>query len=119
MIFTILGNCPSGKNKILVTRDGRHIPGDRFVVWRKDAFIQLKAQRQIPKRPIDWPVKLKVDYWPGDRLVRDITGMADALFHLLVYAGVLKDDGFVYDLCWYRQQTDRKFPKVRVEVLER
>jgi len=62
------------------------------------------------------PVRLTCDYWPGDQRTRDVSGQLDALFHLLVYAKVLKDDGLVHDVIWRRHETNKKFPKVVMEI---
>jgi Holliday junction resolvase RusA-like endonuclease len=79
--------------------------------------LQIKAQViHILPRPIDLPVKLKVDYWPGDKRTRDVSGMLDALFHLLVYTKVLKDDGLVRDVIWRYNGVNRQFPKVALEL---
>jgi hypothetical protein len=64
------------------------------------------------------PVTLTVTYWPGDVRVRDVSGMLDALMSLLVWVGVLQDDGLIWDVVWKRQGVNRKFPKVIMEVTE-
>jgi hypothetical protein len=62
------------------------------------------------------PVKLTVDYWAGDKRTRDVSGMLDALFHLLVYSKVLKDDGLVRDVTWRWNGVNPKFPKAVLEL---
>ena len=99
-----------------VTRTGRHYPNPLFVAWRKDMAWQIRAQLAHRQRtPWDVPVRLKIDYWPGDRKTRDVPALLDALFHLLVYCGVLQDDGLVRDVLFYNNGVT-KFPKVVMEL---
>ena len=114
--MTLFGQLCSGKNAIGITRTGHHYPNKRFADWRADALTQLKAQRHIPTKTIDYPVHLTVQYWAGDRRTRDVTGMADALFHLLMYAKILKDDGLVRDLTWRWCGVNRDCPKVELTL---
>jgi len=113
--MVLLGKIPSGKNAVKTTRYGRHYASQRFKDWRTDALAQLAMQWDT--RTITTPVRLHCLYWPGDRITRDVSGMADALFHLLVKAGILKDDGLIHDLLWYRQGLNRKFPKLCLTIL--
>jgi hypothetical protein len=58
-----------------------------------------------------------VDYTPADLRTRDIDGMLSALQSVFVYAGVLKDDGLVRGIGYWREHPlDRKSPMVRVEL---
>jgi hypothetical protein len=57
-----------------------------------------------------------VEYWPGDHRTRDVSGQLDALFYLLVYAKVLKDDGLIWDVVWKRHAINKQFPKVVMEI---
>lgn len=116
MNIVLLCQCPSGKNAVRTTRNGHHYPQARFKKWREDCTIQMKAQRNIPKTPIDYPVHLKVDYWAGDKRTRDVSGMLDALFHLLVYCKVIADDGLIRDVTWRWNGVNKQFPKVCLEL---
>jgi hypothetical protein len=60
------------------------------------------------------PIMLAVRYWPGDRIVRDIAGMLDALGHLLEHAGVLQHDGLIRGLVWHEMPLDRVSPRVEL-----
>lgn len=118
--FTLTGQMPSGKNQIQqLWRHGKlvKVPNARFENWRWDAGTQLLQQRVIPKEPIDKPVKLYCFYIPGDRITRDIPGMQDALYHLLVHCHILKDDGLIYDCDWRRGLLSNK-PQIDVALYE-
>lgn len=39
-----------------------------------------------------------------------------ALFHLLVYAKVLQDDGLIRGLVWREHDLNRKYPKLLMEL---
>jgi Holliday junction resolvase RusA-like endonuclease len=113
---------PSGKNQVqLLWRNGKVMkyPNKTFMVWRRDMAYQIHQH-------IDWhlmeiittPVRLTCVYTPGDLRTRDVSGQLDALFHLLVYAKVLKDDGLVHDVTWRRQAMNRKAPQVVLTIEE-
>ena len=99
-------------------------PNKTFANWRASAYTQILEQswgsgaHEAVHRSTIFivPVRLTVEYWPGDERTRDVSGQLDALFHLLVYAKVLKDDGLVHDVIWKRQGLNRKCPKVVMTV---
>ena len=116
MTIVLCGKVRGGKNHMQITRTGRHYPTPLFVAWRKEMALQIHTQLvHKPRTPLDLPVKMKIDYWPGDRKTRDVPAILDALFHLLVYGGVLKDDGLVRDVLFYNNGV-AKFPKVVLEL---
>ncbi len=113
----------------MVTRTGHRYPDpkSRFPKWRDEALKQLAAQvtrevnRQLCRaRDVHFPIttkcKLVVDYVPGDRIVRDISGMLDALCHVLERAGIVKCDGLIRDCEWHEFEMDRKEPMVTLTV---
>jgi len=115
--FTLTGQMPSGKNQIQqLWRKGqlKKIPNVRFTKWRTESGYQLIQQRVKPQGPISTPVSLSCTYTPGDRITRDVTGMQDALFHLLVWARILTDDGLIYDCLWRRMAVGA--PTLTVEL---
>ena len=115
MKVTLWGQICSGKNRIIVTRDGRRIPDKRFIQWRTDAMQQLLIGKVL-NGTFEKPVALSVVYTPGDLRTRDVTGMADALFSLLAYAGVVKDDGLIRELHWREEPLNRQEPRVVMEL---
>ena len=115
MTATLLGQICSGKNRIIVTRDGRRIPDKRFVKWRTDAAKQMVGNTLLNGQ-FTTPVRLSVIYTPGDLRTRDVTGMADALFSLLAWTGVVKDDGLIRELHWTEEALNRSEPKVELDV---
>ena len=120
LILSLTGPMVSGKNQVqLLWRHGtvHKYPNATFSAWRLKAALQLVTQGK-PTKPMDHPVSLVCDYWPADRRTRDVTGMLDALFHLLVWTGILKDDGLIYNVTWRRHALNRPFPKVVMEIQE-
>jgi Holliday junction resolvase RusA-like endonuclease len=111
---------PSGKNQVqLLFRNGKVMkyPNKTFTVWRQQSCLQIHGECfQAPN--ISRPVSLTCIYTPGDLRTRDVSGQLDALFHLLVYAKVLKDDGLVHDVTWRRQVMNRTAPKVELTIEE-
>ena len=115
MKATLFGQICSGKNRIIVTRDGRRIPDKRFVKWRTDAAKQMVGNKLLNGQ-FTTPVALSVIYTPGDLRTRDVTGMADALFSLLAYVGAVKDDGLIRELHWTEEALNRQEPRVQLEL---
>lgn len=123
LILSLLGPMVSGKNQVqLLFRKGQvqKYPNKTFTNWRQRSHVQI--MEQLEQGPyantlaLVQPVHLTVDYWPADKRTRDITGMADALFHLLVYAKVLQDDGLIRGLVWREHDLNRKYPKLLMEL---
>ena len=114
--LALVGQMISGKNRVLVRRDGKHIPKKQFINWRTDMHFQILEQRPALPPAIVQPVALLCEYWPGDERTRDADGQLSALFHLLVYAKVLKDDGLIYDVTWHRYRRS-DFPKLIMEIM--
>jgi hypothetical protein len=120
------GQLPSGKNaqgmryekaKTVWDRPSmwKH-PKTRFVRWRADAEKQMQLQlgRWKSLLPLNVPLMMYVWYWPGDRLIRDRSGMLDALFHLLERTGVIVNDGLIEDPIWRTMPMDRTAPRVHL-----
>lgn len=116
MTILLLHQIPSGKNAIMVTRTGHHYPNARFKAWREDALLQLRALGHTHKPPLDYPLSLSVQYWAGDKRTRDVSGMLDALFHLLMHAKIIKDDGLIRDVTWRWCGVNRGNPKVELTL---
>lgn len=114
--FTLYGQLCSGKNQVqILWRNGKvcKYPNKTFTNWRAKAHQDILNQSGLGLR-IDVPVVLTCHYTPGDLRTRDITGQLDAIFHLLVYAKVLKDDGLVHEQHWHRLPMNRKSPQVTI-----
>ena len=119
LTLALTGQLPSGKNQVQLSfKNGKvhKYPNKTFTNWRSFACLQILDQRDYRLPPLLVPVHLTVEYWHGDARTRDVSGQLDALFHLLVYAKVLKDDGLVHEVTWRRQAINRKFPKVVLTI---
>lgn len=92
--FSISGQCPSGKNSVIVTRTGQRFPSKRFKEWRDKALAELALQKK-PAMPIDKPVHVDVYYSTADNRRRDMPGLLDALWHVLERANIVTDDTFL------------------------
>lgn len=121
LTLALTGQLCSGKNQVqLLFRHGKvqKYPNKTFTNWRAKAHVQVIEQADWGSRTIiTTPVRLTVEYWPGDARTRDVSGQLDALFHLLVFAKVLKDDGLIHELGgWTRHPINKKFPKVLMTI---
>ena len=111
--FTLYGQLPGGKNAVNTTRTGHRYPNKRFESWRDDAIGQLPSP--LP-RFLMFPVKLIVDYVPGDARRRDLDAMLGALGHLLERAKVIHDDCQIVACTWTPFPMDRQHPRCTVTV---
>jgi hypothetical protein len=124
------GQMPSGKNRVKeVFIRGKKIryPDKRFKLWRKDAYQQLRDQRGSWEILRTW-ARVRVRYWPKDMITRDVSGIMDALCHLLEYCPVCKkknkeceipavqNDGLLIHWSWERMPVDRARPRIEVLV---
>jgi Holliday junction resolvase RusA-like endonuclease len=50
--------------------------------------------------PLSGPLTMHVSYRPLDGRRRDLTGMTDALYHLLEWCEIIEDDGQIKGLTW-------------------
>lgn len=119
MRLVLHGQLPSGKGQIRKTwANGRliHYPQKRFTDWRKNAVKQLTPQTIKHRLPFTERLSMNVVYTPSDKRTRDVSGLLDAIFHLLGYAGVVKDDGLIRELHWREQVLNRQEPRVEIEV---
>ncbi len=115
--LALTGQLISGKNRVRIRRDGHHYPEKQFINWRSRAYQQILEQRPPgPHLVITSPVRLVCEYWPGDLRTRDVTGQLDAIFYLLAYAKIIKDDGLIWDVKWTRHDINEKFPKLLLEI---
>jgi hypothetical protein len=115
--ITLTGQLPSGKNAMKVRRDGRHYPDKRFVNWRSLAQVEILEQFGLQHRQFTVPVRLTVDYTPGDTKVRDVSGQLDALFHLLVWANLVQDDGLIHEVTWRRHPIGAPMATLELEAI--
>lgn len=111
--LTILGQCRSGKNNMLVLRNGMHIPKKEFVHWRTGVLAQLKAQYNGD--PIAVPCTTVIHYFAGDKRRRDEPGLTDAAWHTLERAGIIKDDALLEDKVW-RTSYDKENPRMEILI---
>jgi hypothetical protein len=114
LTITLYGQLPSGKNGMGITTEGKRYPRKRFAAWRTEALAQL------PRGLRAWntPVCLIVDYVPGDRRIRDRSGMLDAIFHLLERGRIITNDGLIEDLEWHTFPIDRERPMARLTIVD-
>lgn len=118
----ISGQCPSGKNAVIVTRAGHRFPSARFVEWRQQAmnevFLQLKKLKV--ELPIKNAVDVYIEYTPKDRIRRDAPGIIDALWHLIEKVGVVSDDTFLaghgHKLTFFNTGVDKKNPGAVITI---
>ena len=124
--FLLTGQLPSGKNQQqLAMVRGRimKFPNKRFKEWRAAATQQLIMQAPLPFRTFTKPLEIRVNYWAGDLIKRDATGLLDALFHLFELAPtelspVVKDDCLFHGVVWTYCGLDRANPRAEIEITE-
>lgn len=122
--FSIPGQCPSGKNSIVITRTGHRFPSKRFADWKKQALDNLQLQMVQYKKikfPLDAPVTVGIKYIPSDRRRRDVPGIIDAVWHVLEKAGIVTDDkhlgGTGKVMAFLHKLPDKKNTSVNIVIL--
>lgn len=111
--FILRGQCPSGKNAVMITRSGHRYPGKRFVAWRESAKFMVP---KLQIGPLAEPLMITIRYYPGDLRRRDAPGMLDALFHLFEYTGLVADDKFFQEIDWKQMGLDRGNPRCEIII---
>jgi len=122
-MLEISGQCPSGKNAVIVTRAGHRFPSARFVTWReaamKEVLPQISGMEDI-KLPISFPVTVEIWYTAKDRIRRDMPGIQDALWHLLEKCNVVSDDTFLggwgEDSIFHNKGVDKNNAGVKITI---
>lgn len=118
----ISGQCPSGKNAVIVTRGGHRFPNKRFVDWRQLAMDEVFPQlhKLDVKLPLQHPVNVSIEYIARDRIRRDKPGIEDALWHLLEKVNVVSDDtflgGYKCESHFYNKGVDKKNAGVTIRI---
>ena len=115
--FVIHGQLPSGKNQVFINGKGQRYPNARFKAWKAEALATVKQQLHHVKLPLTNKVGLIVDYVPSDHRRRDVSGMLDAVCHLLEKAGVLVDDAQIKDCVWRSYEVDKDRSKATITVM--
>lgn len=112
--MTVLGQCKSGKNNMLMTRSGHKYPNPSWAKWRDEVLKQLKMQWNEPI--IDHPCLIVIKYYPGDLRRRDVPGMIDALFHCFERAQIVSDDKLFVDVLFTTLPLNRDNARVDIEI---
>ena len=113
---TIHGQIRGGKNNMIVTKKGKHVPKKNWATWRDDAVNQVTGQLPPNWEPISIPANIFLEYVAGDRKRRDFPAILDAIFHVLEKSGFCVDD----TLLWPTKSTrayDKEKPRATISVL--
>lgn len=129
--LTYNGKMVSGKNqqRIAFIR-GRMMkfPDSNFKKWR--AEFQHQVAKQVTGQMVyavkgglaifPGPVWFSVDYWPGDRIGRDMTGIMDAIFHACEAknGGLIVENDNQFQECrgWVTHPVDREDPRLILNI---
>lgn len=116
--FTFYGKMKSGKNGIKIHPvTGVHYPTPQFKVWRANIIRQINAQHAaVPIFPKRTPLQITIRYWPGDLIVRDATGVMDALWHVFEHMKMVKNDGLIQQVDYQQMPLDRVNPRCYVKL---
>ncbi len=111
--LTLSEQIPSGKNQVIDRWfHGRKVktPNKRFVDWRKQAAqewaLQIRKWSAQDRKQLPLRGRLGAIVAYSERMpvpaggVRDVPGMMDALWHLLGYCEIVKNDGQIRIVQW-------------------
>lgn len=119
--FALNGQMKSGKNGQKIRRRWRG-PGfvrhaaPAFEAWRHEMLRQIKAHRLGKFLPLVGPLRIDIEYVPGDRILRDGPGIQDALFHVFERAGVVKNDAQFAEIHFVPRIMDRARPRANITI---
>lgn len=117
--FTLHTQLHGGKNHINITRSGHRYPNKAWAIWRDRMVTDTQIwQTQKKWRCVRDSAKLHVDYWPGDKRVRDLPALMDSLFHIFEKAGIVENDRLIRHCVWTEHEIDRKNPRVAIKIEE-
>lgn len=114
--LTIHGQIRGGKNNMIVTNKGKHIPKPEWAKWRDEAVADVVSQLPKGWEPISVPIKIQIDYVAGDHKRRDFPAICDSIFHVLERARFVEDDTLLWPAKSSRSY-DKQNPRAVVTVL--
>ena len=111
LTIVLTDQVPGGKTSGVregYTKSGRkyRYPNARFVNWRQEASTKILVQRAKwdmetkMKLPLNTNLLMRISYRPMNRIKRDLTGMQDAVQHLLEYNEIVQDDACIKYCAW-------------------
>lgn len=122
------GKMVSGKNQQQVAFvKGRKVifPNKRFKDWRvsfqSQMLSQLAHNGSVRVPAIKGLGRLEIDYYPGDAIRRDCTGILDAVFHAseLKNGGrIVEDDSQFKQVLFVEREIDRENPRAVIRLSE-
>lgn len=115
MKYEILGQLKSGKNHMIITRKGHRFPLPAWAKWRDEVVKMLLAHKSTM---IEDRCRADIEYWKGDLRRRDVPGMADAVWHCLERALIVKDDSLIVEVVWKDMGLDRENPRATLELVK-
>lgn len=121
LYLKVRGEPRSKKNSLRIVRAGNYpkiLPSAAYVQYEKDFIRQIN--RNVVKKPIDFPVNVKCVYWMGTRRKIDLVNLIEATLDILVKAGVLEDDNarIVVGHDGSEVRLDRDDPRIEIEIRE-
>lgn len=116
MCIVVHGQIRGGKNNMIVTKTGKHVPKKEWARWRDEVVQSIKAQLPRNWIPIAVPTNVRIEYVAGDLRRRDFPAICDSIWHCMEKAGVVEDD----TLLWPTESTrsyDKANPRTIITFL--
>lgn len=101
------------------------LPSELYTAWHKDVSIQLwKIKNVLRDQDIELPltdVKIKLTFYPPDRIKSDLTNKAESVMDCLVDNRILVDDNWFEcgDIHLLFGEIDKQNPRVQIEILNK
>ena len=102
MNFKIFGQIRGGKNNMIVTRSGLHLPKPDWEKWRNETVGVLLRQKKSPI--IETETRAHISYTPADNRRRDVPAILDSIWHCPEKARIIKDDSLIKDILFHSRQ---------------
>ena len=112
MIITLTGKVPSKKNSRINTRSGMSFPSSKYTAWHKDAVLQLRGVKPIPKG-----TPLVFTYYSDSLRSGDLSNKWQSIEDTLTDCGIIEDDNWFIlpDIHMKFGGVDRLNPRAEIE----
>lgn len=110
--IVIIGRVPSKKNGRINTRSGMSFPSSKYTAWHKDACLQLKGVKTIPKG-----APLIFTYYSDSLRSGDLSNKWQSIEDTFTDCGIIADDNWFIlpDIHMKFGGLDRKNPRAEIE----
>jgi len=115
----IKGRIPSKKNsRNIFVRGGRpiNVPSKQYVIWHKDAMLQMSNYRGVGV--VENIERVELFFYAPDKRKYDLTNKAESIMDLLVDFGTIEDDNceVIKDIRIFSRGVEKENPRCEIDI---